>query len=267
MPDRNGGRLTWAALLAHWVDAAKASVALPTDGDGGRYRRAVAPAIALQAVTHALAELDRLADPSERRLSIDRAELLVRQSAAELNEIWRGEPLPASVEAIIADARAALAAATGGGIEWTVAGEIYVAPHPGELAVTLAASGFAGDLWVPAPGIPLFRGCVVAFIAGPAGEEPPHEVVALVDAFLRTGDGEIADPEEAPEFRQAYREFDFAAGGPKRDVVAPFARVLPAGQPLLVAALLAGEAQPVSLPPRGPQLAQPLPVTFIDGPE
>ena len=49
--------ISWASLLAHWTQVAQASLALPRDAEGDRWRAAVPSIIVLQAVTHALAEV------------------------------------------------------------------------------------------------------------------------------------------------------------------------------------------------------------------
>jgi hypothetical protein len=102
--------LTWATLLARWTDFARASVALPTDGEGGRWRASVAPIIGLQAVTFALGE-SGLLPPDERAVALDRGALLVARYAAELAAAWGSCPLPGEVVALVEDARSALEAA------------------------------------------------------------------------------------------------------------------------------------------------------------
>jgi hypothetical protein len=102
--------LTWATLLARWTDFAKSAVALPRDGEGGRVRQAVPSLIGLQAVTHALAELERLPE-AERALGLDRAEVLIGRYDAAIAAIWAGEPVPDSVAEFVSDASVALAGA------------------------------------------------------------------------------------------------------------------------------------------------------------
>jgi hypothetical protein len=100
--------LTWATLLAKWSEFAQSAVFLPRDGEGGRLRDAVPALIGLQAVTHALAELELLPE-AERALGLDRAEVLVGRYGAELSRIWEGPP-PPDVAEFEAHARAALVA-------------------------------------------------------------------------------------------------------------------------------------------------------------
>lgn len=107
----NGERaMTWAALLAKWVELAGAAAALPERGSGARWRRAVAPIIALQAVTHAMGELHEL-DGAERAVGLDRAEIMLREREHELRLIWSHEALPPPLQELIGDARTAIDAA------------------------------------------------------------------------------------------------------------------------------------------------------------
>jgi hypothetical protein len=101
--------LTWTALLAQWVQFAQASLALPDSVDGSQWRASVPAIINLQAVTFALAELERL-NAGDRPVALDKARLLIDQSARELKSIWRAALSPALIE-ICEDAQAALAAA------------------------------------------------------------------------------------------------------------------------------------------------------------
>ena len=57
--------LTWAALLARWTEFAQSSLALPPDAEGDAWRTSIAPIISLQAITHALEEIEHI-DPDER---------------------------------------------------------------------------------------------------------------------------------------------------------------------------------------------------------
>jgi hypothetical protein len=102
-------QLTWATLLARWTDFARAAVALPAEGEPGRWRAAVAPIIGLQALTFALAEADQLS-PDERAVALDRGAILIRRYAADLEKAWAGVPLPGEVVALLEDARGALRA-------------------------------------------------------------------------------------------------------------------------------------------------------------
>lgn len=261
-PDR---ALTWAALLGKWTDFAKAAVALPTDGDGGRWRDAVAPVITLQAVTHALGELDGI-DDADRPAALDRAELLCREAAGRLHELWRGEALPGEVGALIEESRVAFELAANAGIEWLVASESLVAPHPADLLERLVRDGFAGDLFLPSPGVPLFKGAVAAFARAPGGAAPDDRTIHAVEAFLTRRGGRLAPPERISVPRQVFRQLDFATGRVTRDLVVPMNDDLPPGQPLLVLAVEAGRA--CALPPEAPagRRVEPAPVVVIEAP-
>ena len=101
--------MTWTALLARWMDFARASLVLPPDATGERWRASVTPVITLQAVTFALAELGRLV-AEDRPLARDRVEVLIDRSAGDLADIWRDAAMSETLREIIEDARAALAA-------------------------------------------------------------------------------------------------------------------------------------------------------------
>ena len=107
-------RLSWAVLLARWVEFARSALALPQDEAGQRVRDAVPDIIMLQAVWFALAELDEL-EAGERALGLDRAAVLIERHAAALRRRWGNEPLPEQLAELIDDAEAALAAARGDG--------------------------------------------------------------------------------------------------------------------------------------------------------
>ena len=98
--------LTWTALLGKWIEFARASVALPRDGAGGRWRASVAPVINLQAVTFALAEIGEL-EAADRPVALDRAEVIIDDNHGLLEFVW-DNVVPASLAETIADARAAL---------------------------------------------------------------------------------------------------------------------------------------------------------------
>ena len=104
--------LTWAVLLARWIEFAKSAVALPEDADGQRMRESVADVIMLQAVWFALQHLHEL-DGDERALGLDRAEVLIDKHERVLTERW-GRDMPAMMRELITDARRRLRAAPGG---------------------------------------------------------------------------------------------------------------------------------------------------------
>lgn len=258
-PDDGPDITTWSALLAHWTDFARASVALPDDGEGGRWKRAVPHVISLQATAMALAELDRV-DDGERPLALDRAEIACRDSTRAVHELWRGEPMPELLGELVQDARVAFESAANAGVEWVVAAERLVCGHPGDLVERLQRAGFRGELFLPTPGVPVFRGAPAAFARGPGGAAPSDEQVRLIASFLGARERLVGDAERIASPRQVYRQFDFARGGPVKDLVVPMNEPLPPGQPVLVLAVEAGEALSVPLPPRDPPRIETLPV-------
>lgn len=252
--------MTWAALLGKWTEFAQSAVALPKEDEGGRLREAVASIIALQAVTHALGELSDL-EADERALGLDRAEMLIRRHAGEVNRIWRGHEIPGGVRELVEDARLALGLVRESGYEWVVAGESLIVGHPGQMVGVLLSAGFAGDLYLPTPGVPMFEGSPAAFVRG---VRETDELFELIEAVVGEYLGEAEGPVPAPVARQVYRQFDFARGGPVRDVVRSMEAELTPGQPLLVPAILGGEPVAVTLPIPGADRQGVLPVVFED---
>jgi hypothetical protein len=105
--------LTWTGLLTQWMKFAQASLAIPDNHDGPRWRSSVPAVINLQAVTFALADLEQL-DPAERALAMDKAELLIDQNVNALHTIWNDGEISHSLREICDDARTALLAVAGG---------------------------------------------------------------------------------------------------------------------------------------------------------
>ena len=202
--------LTWTALLGQWIDFARASVALPQDAESERWRRSVPAIITLQAVTFALADLDRLS-ATERALARDKAELLISGSAAELRSIWGGQPMPASLLEIGEDARAALARSRyAGAVE-------LIWPGPGVLIMPpLGAMEPGGTLAVMAPGTLVM---------------PAEPVAWWIDRTAVQVRG--CELNSTPCPRQVYRQID-ERGRITGDVIAPMDAPLPGGMPLLV---------------------------------
>lgn len=107
-------KLTWAALLGHWVDFARSTAALPSgDADAARVKQTVADIIGLQAVWFALHHLDEL-DADQRALGLDRAELLIVRHEAAIRDAWGNEPVPEALRELIHDAQSQLAVARAG---------------------------------------------------------------------------------------------------------------------------------------------------------
>ncbi len=248
-------------MLARWTDFAQSALALPKTGPAARWRDAVPHIISLQAVTHALPELATI-DPPEIPLALDRAELTIRHASAGVDSLWSSEPLPSELADLIGDARLALDLARTIGLAWVVASGVLVAEHPAELCMALAQAGFVRDLLVPSPGVPLFATSPAAHLVPADWGAPGDEVISLISGFLgQFGDCRFAGLDVC---RQVYRQFDFAKGGPVRDLVLPTEAGLPAGQPLLVPGITHGRIQPVTLPPRARIRLDPLPVVHGD---
>lgn len=261
--------LTWATLLAHWTAIAQRALALPRTPEGDRLRDAVPHLIGLQAIAHALDHCDGL-PADERAVGLDRGEIGFREHAGALHTLYDeadgATPLPEPLQHAIADARQALQNARAAGMGWVVTTESLITEHPAELVGVLLASGFEGDLMLPTPGIPLFASCPCAFVRNPDGSPIDDQWLALVGLFLgqkqRLARGPIT---LRPP--QVYRQFDFAKGGPWRDLVTAWSAPDVPGQALLVSAIVAGEAQPVALPPRHRAPVAPIPVVFEGEPE
>lgn len=253
--------MTWAVLLARWTEFARSAVALPTEGAGGRWRESVPAIIGLQAIALALRDLDEHELEEDRSLAIDTASVGVDRHAQELAAIWADEPWPEEVHELLEDARRAIANAEASGLEWCADSATVSLEHPAELAGLLEAMGFGGDLYLAAPGQVLSESCPVAFLHEPGGGMPEGDVVAAVAGFL-DANGVGSDSVRRGPPRQAYRQFDFARGGPVRDLVAWMEGDPEAGQPLLVPVVLGGESKPVALPQRRGKPIAPPPLEF-----
>lgn len=249
--------LTWAILLSRWTEFARSAVALPTEGQGGLWRQSVADIIGLQAITLALKDLDEHELDQSRAVAIDTASVGVDRHAHNLAAIWEAEPWPEDLHELLEDARTALRDAAASGLEWCVDEEQAALEHPAELSGLLEAMGFSGDLYLAAPGVVLSEGCPCAFLHREGGAMPHAEVIEAVGAFLEANGVGGRWSRRGPP-RQAYRQFDFARGGPVRDLVSWMTGDPRPGQPLLVPAVLSGQTQPVALPQRrGPAIAPP----------
>ena len=243
--------ITWAALLAHWTDFARSAAALGDEGEDGLWKRAVPHVIALQATTMALGELDRI-DPEGRPLALDRAELTCRDAAGAVHELWKGEAMPEGLAELIHDARVAFEQAANAGVEWIVKAERLTGEDPSALVARLTKAGFRGELFVPTPGVVLFKGSPAAFARGPGGSPPTVEHERTIADFLGVKRGVVSPAERIGSPRQVYRQVDFATGKVRRDVVVGLHETLPPGQPMLALAIDAGEATGVLQPYRGP---------------
>ncbi|MHC5022572.1 MAG: hypothetical protein ACYTGG_01495 [Planctomycetota bacterium] len=210
MTDLRPEALTWTALLAKWVEFAQASLALPEDGDGPRWRESVAAIINLQAVTLALAELGEIAE-ADRPLARDRATLLVAESVRQIQAAWRGAPMPEELLEMGDDARDALEmSAYAGATE-------LIWPGPDTMIMPdVSPPPVRGSFAIMQPGTIVMPGEPVAWWASNDGV---------------TVRGCEARPVSPP--RQVYRRVD-RDGRILEDLIAPISSPMPAGLPLLV---------------------------------
>ncbi len=220
---------TWAALLAHWTNFARAAVALPKDAEGDRWRASVPAIIGLQAVTMALGELDNLASASgaagEYEVGVDRASVLVREHAGAINAAWRGELLPSGILELLEDARAALALVREAGTE-VIATEAGAASDPAAALRALRAAGFEGEFYAMPPGETEAPGLPVAFAKSPKGAPlGADQLAALASSYPGR------QVRRAPIMRQVYERTD--ASGSRERVLAAMDDTLPSGRPLL----------------------------------
>lgn len=103
-------KMTWAVLLAQWVEFAQSSAGLPNHGAWGVLREVVPDVIMLQAIIMALGDLSEL-DPRERALGIDRAAVLIEKHCTSIeNRLWP-EGIPQVLRELIEEAQSALALA------------------------------------------------------------------------------------------------------------------------------------------------------------
>lgn len=235
-PDRTGlpEAVGWTMLLAQGVELAKASVALSADEVGERWRSTVAPLVEAQAVRYAIAQLARLSF-EERPLARDLASVSLRRAAASLDAIWRAEPMPAEVLAIVEDAERELARSVYAGLRMLrlrkEASPCWLPDDPGLASLARNESG-RSTAAAMAPGTLVLPGSPIAWWA--TREDP-----AFGEAFDAC---EIVDAERPV---QIYREVD-ESGRIGGDLVADLEE-LPPGMPLLVPLWLDGEA--IGTPP------------------
>lgn len=234
-PKDPGPDPTWGVLLAKWSQFAQAAVSLPKNEHGERWRSVVADIIGLQAVTFALRDLGEL-PADERALGLDRAAVLIRSHAKAIHAAWGAEPLPEQLLELIGDAQKARELAESLGREWIVIDERWVAPDLWPTARRMLDAGFQGDMYAPAPETILFKGEPAVFVRPGL----PTHVDAEKEPQLR---GLDADP-DVTQPRQVYRKIDETSGEVSGDVVTPLLTALPAGRPLLLPVIAAGELMP-----------------------
>lgn len=217
MSDLRPEAMTWTALLGKWLEFAKASVALPDDADGRRWKQSVTPIVTLQAVTFALDEIDDLA-AMDRPHALDRAEMLIDEHAGGLDRTWSDVERPGMIDEVIRDARGALASAS--------AVTELIWPGPGPLDVPdFEIEQYRGTLAVMQPGTRAMPGEPIAWWIGGRGLVQPG-----------------AKPSPTRHPRQVYREIT-EDGSMTRDIIALIEQEMPANAlPLLVPLFEDGEA-------------------------
>jgi len=225
--DGSGSRLepiAWIALVARWVELARASRAVPADAP--RLRDSIAPLIALEANAAALGELGSVPE-GERPFARDLAEVSIRRAAGDLDRIWRGEPMPDELLSACAAADRALALAIYAGLEAFVVAcdrrievpDLGLGFDPGDPAT------HRGTLAAMPPGSIAMPGQPVCWWCGrdaPTASAEPHLARRALDAPL-----------------QVYRGLD-ERGRFTEDVVAPISDDVLPGLPMLVPLLLDG---------------------------
>ena len=213
--------LTWTALLAKWVDFARSAVALPDDADGLRWRQSVPAVINLQAVTFALADLERIA-VADRALARDRGRVLVAEQVAAIDAIWTTPDRPRALGEMIADARAAAEASLyAGTIAWV---------HEGDTPLVMPAVRIVDDrgtFAIMQPGTIAMPGTPVLWWSD--RDEPP--VTPAIESCRAT-------PLDEPP-PQVYREID-DDGRIVRDVIRSIVDEPAPGLPLLVPIAMEG---------------------------
>lgn len=190
--------------------------------------------IGLQAITHALDEIDHL-PPAEYAPGVDRAAVGVRSFVQEINAIWRGEVMPEALIGIINDARERLDVARSSGVEFVFAVDPGVMPPIPVATIDGWIRDYTidGELWLAPPTLQVRASLPVAFLKEPSGRPPPPALIsAIVDALP------ACLWRRAPRMRQLYHALD-DAGKPTGFLARPMTE-LPAGRPLLRLVVQAG---------------------------
>jgi hypothetical protein len=255
--------ISWSTLLAGWIQFAQSALALPDTEQGNRWKDSVAATIGLHALAMALGEIDKV-DPEERPLAMDKSEIGIKAHIAELNQIWRSEPMPESITDLVEDAKDAWEVAVHEGVVWLVASERFVSFHPAELASALIDAGYIGEVMISTPGTELFMGAPVAIARNNAGGQPEDDVLRMIQDFLDACDGAVAHPQIIRPVCQVYRQFDFLNPGKAKDIVAPVTGELQAGQPMLIPIISGGQTCPVPLPPKPGRPFDSIEVVWLD---
>lgn len=221
--------LAWAALVARWVEVARASRAIPPEL--AQLRESIPHLIAIEATTAALGELARVPEidrPHARAV----AEVAIRRAAAELDRLWRGEEWPEEfTEACEAAERALERAAYAGLSALVVAGVAAIEVPRLELGFDLGdPTTHRGTLAAMPPGSIAMPGEPVCWWVG---RDAPTIPADRGDAAARL---ELVRGAEA---LQVYRGLD-QRGRFTEDTLMPITEDVRSGLPMLVPLLLEG---------------------------
>lgn len=230
-PDPSGGSpldaglMTWAALLARWTDLVHAGEGWrrlhPEDSDAERWRSSIPEIIALQSITFALAELERI-PVADRSIARDRADLGVGHAAQRLDEIWRGIEMPEGLLEIAEDARRAVEHAVYAGLRWIL--------WSGPDRLRMPAIDLDADPELGRGTLALVQPGTIVLPGSPIGWFTERAAPAVLDGL------DVSHVPGPPV--QVYRALD-DRGRVDHDLVAPLSS-LPAGLPLLVPISLDG---------------------------
>lgn len=237
------GPLAWTALVARWVEVARASRAIPPEY--AQLRDSIPHLIAIEATTAALAEL-ALVPEIDRPHARAVAEVGIRRAAAELDRIWRGEEWPNECTEACEAAERALALATYAGLEaLEVRGDRAIVVPELDLGFDPENSAtHAGTLAAMPPGSIAMPGEPICWWSGrvaptlrprPVGAEP--EAMAAAEPFGDASQALVHVRNATP--LQVYRGLD-ERGTFTADTLAPITGELLPGLPLLVPVLLDG---------------------------
>jgi hypothetical protein len=220
------GPLAWTALVARWVEVARASRAIPPAL--AQLRDSIPHLIAIESTTAALGELGRVPEidrPHARAV----AEVTIRRAAAELDRLWRGEEWPDEIFAACEAAERALASAAYAGLSaiFVSASNAIVVPEFNLGYDPNDASTHTGTLAAMPPGSIAMPGEPICWWSGRSAP----------DVAQLGSDNFRVERNVAP--CQVYRGLD-ERGRFTDDVVAPITGELLPGLPMLVPLLLDG---------------------------
>lgn len=224
------GPLAWAALVARWVEVARASRAIPPEF--AQLRDSIPHLIAIEATTAALGELSRVPEP-DRPHARAVAEVTIRRAATELDRLWRGEEWPNEITDACEAAERALQRAVYAGLEaLIVTGESSLEVPELDLGLDPNdPSTVRGTLAAMPPGSLAMPGEPICWWSGRAAPR-------LLDFAEPDGAARLVIERNAAPI-QVYRGLD-ERGRFTSDTLAPIsADVLP-GLPMLVPILLDG---------------------------